>query len=95
VSLTCNFPRQHRLDKTQAISENKTSLGRPFNLCRLICNVTTTIVLVQCILGWTDPLNLSAYRDRCMLLNLNSLGSRWNAFCAMLTCDVIEGLILL
>jgi hypothetical protein len=33
VSLMYNFPRQHNLDRTHAISENKTPLGRPYNVC--------------------------------------------------------------
>jgi hypothetical protein len=32
VSLMRNFPRQHSLDRTQAISENKTPLRRPYDL---------------------------------------------------------------
>jgi hypothetical protein len=32
VSLMRNFPRQHSLDRTQAISENKAPLRRPYDL---------------------------------------------------------------
>jgi hypothetical protein len=44
-------------------------------------------------LGWADPLHLLTYRDRCMLLNLKTLDSCWEAFFVMLIRDVTDWLI--
>jgi hypothetical protein len=46
-------------------------------------------------LDWAVPLHSLTYRDRCMLLNLNTLDSRWDAFFVMLIRDVTDWLIFL
>jgi Reverse transcriptase (RNA-dependent DNA polymerase) len=44
-------------------------------------------------LGWSDPLNLPPYEDRCKLLNLRSLESRRDVFCAVFIRDLLAGTV--
>jgi hypothetical protein len=44
-------------------------------------------------LGWTDPLNLPPYENRCRLINLDTLAERRNKACVMFVFDVLSGKI--